>query len=87
MTLKETRERLKKTQQEMADLLGVSRNYLALIEVGKRPEPPELLERALLIVNKSAKTLSADEWKARALSAEAKLASLKKAMEAWLDSL
>ena len=87
MTLKDTRERLGKTQQEMAALLGVSRNYLALIEVGKRPESPELLEKALLIVNKAAKDLTLDEWKARALSAEAKLAALKKAMEEWEDSM
>lgn len=84
MTLKETRERLGKTQAEMADLLGISRNYLALIEVGKRPESPDLLSRALLIVNSSKQELSRDEWKARALAAEAKLAGLKRAMESLL---
>ena len=87
MTLKETRERLGKTQQEMAELLGISRNYLALIEVGKRPEPPDLLERALVIVNKSAKSLTVDDWKARAISAEAKLASLKRAMQSWIEQI
>ena len=50
MTIKEIRERLGKTQQEMADLLGISRNYLALIEIGKRPESTDLLGKALLIV-------------------------------------
>ena len=84
MTLKETRERLGKTQAEMADLLGISRNYLALIEVGKRPAGPDLLSRALLIVNSSKQELSRDEWKARALAAEAKLAGLKRAMESLL---
>lgn len=84
MTLKETRERLGKTQAEMADLLGISRNYLALIEVGKRPESPDLLSRALLIINSSKQELSRDEWKARALAAEAKLAGLKRAMESLL---
>ena len=84
MTLKETRERLGKTQAEMADLLGISRNDLALIEVGKRPESPDLLSRALLIVNSSKQELSRDEWKARALAAEAKLAGLKRAMESLL---
>ena len=84
MTLKETRERLGKTQAEMADLLGISRNYLALIEVGKRPESPDLLSRALLIVNSSKQELSRDEWKARALAAEAKLAGLKRARESLL---
>lgn len=87
MTLKETRERLGKTQQEMAELLGISRNYLALIEVGKRPEPPDLLERALVIVNKSAKSLTVDDWKARAIAAEAKLASLKRAMQSLIEQI
>lgn len=87
MTLKETRERLGKTQQEMAELLGISRNYLALIEVGKRPEPPDLLERALVIVNKSSKSLTVDDWKARAIAAEAKLASLKRAMQSLIEQI
>ena len=87
MTLKEARERIGKTQAEMADLLGISRNYLALIEVGKRPESTELLEKALLIVNKSTRELTIDEWKARAIAAEAKLEKVKKAMKAVLDGL
>lgn len=87
MTLKETRERAGKTQAEMAEMLGISRNYLALIEVGKRPEPPDLLERALLIVNKFSVDLSKEEWRSRALSAEAKLANLKKTMQAWIEQI
>lgn len=87
MTLKEARERIGKTQQEMADLLGISRNYLALIEVGKRPESPDLLERALVIVNKSAKALTLEDWRTRAISAESKLAELKRAMQAWVDAI
>ena len=84
MTLKETRERLGKTQAEMAELLGISRNYLALIEVGKRPESSELLSRALLIVNNSKQELSLEEWKARALAAENKLDRLRRATAALL---
>lgn len=87
MTIKETRERLGKTQKEMADLLGISRNYLALIEIGKRPESPDLLARALAIANKAAKGLSLEEWRARALSAESKLSMLKRAMEEWISSM
>ena len=87
MTLKEARERLGETQQNMAELLGISRNYLALIETGKRPEPTDLLERALFLVNKASRDLSKEEWKARALAAENKLASLKKAMVAWVDQI
>lgn len=87
MTLKEARERVGKTQQEMASLLGVTRNYLALIETGKRKEPPDLLERALVIVNKAAKDLTLEDWKSRALTAESKLASLKSVMQTWIESI
>ena len=87
MTLKEARERVGKTQAEMAEMLGISRNYLALIEVGKRPETPDLLSRALLIVNKASQELTLDEWKARALAAESKLATVKRAMSALLNGL
>ena len=87
MTLKEARERVGKTQSEMAELLGISRNYLALIEVGKRPESTDLLEKALLIVNKSTKELTTDEWKARAIAAESKVEKLKKSLAALLDAL
>ena len=87
MTIKEIRERLGKTQQEMAELLGISRNYLALIEVGKRPESTELLEKSLLIVNKADAKLSAEEWKSRALAAEAKLAKIKKAMSNLVQAI
>ena len=87
MTLREARERVGKTQAEMAELLGVSRNYLALIEVGKRPESADLLARALLIVNSNEKKLTLDEWRARAIEAESKLATIKRAMQAMLDGL
>ena len=87
MTLKEARERVGKTQSEMAELLGLSRNYLALIEVGKRPESTDLLEKALLIVNKSSKELTTNEWKARAIAAESKVEKLKKSLAALLDAL
>ena len=86
MTIKDMRERIGKTQSEMADLLGISRNYLALMESGKRPEQPDILERALLIVNNASRELTADEWKARALAAEAKLATLKRMTESMLKS-
>lgn len=86
MTLKDMRERIGKTQSEMADLLGISRNYLALIESGKRPEQPDLLQRALLIVNNASRELTAEEWKARALAAEAKLAALKRMTESMLKA-
>ncbi len=87
MHLKEMREKLGKTQAEMAELLGITRNYLALIEIGKRPEPSELLAMGMLIVNKASADLSKEEWRERALSAEAKLASLKKAMQSWLNEI
>lgn len=86
MTVKDMRERIGKTQSEMAELLGISRNYLALIESGKRPEQPDILQRALLIVNNASRELTAEEWKARALSAEAKLAALKRMTESMLKA-
>ena len=86
MTVKDMRERIGKTQSEMAELLGISRNYLALIESGKRPEQPDILQRALLIVNNASHELTAEEWKARALSAEAKLAALKRMTESMLKA-
>lgn len=85
MTVKEARERIGKTQSEMAEILGISRNYLALIETGKRPESPDILQRALLIVNKQSKDISKEEWRSRALAAEAKLDNLKKAMLTWIE--
>lgn len=85
MTIRDARERLGKTQSEMAGLLGITRNYLALIETGKRPEPADLLARALLIVNSSDEDLTREQWKARALAAETKLAGLKRAMGALID--
>ena len=87
MTLKEAREKIGKTQSQMAELLGISRNYLALIEIGKRPESTDLLEKALLIVNKATRELTIDEWKARAIVAESKLEKIKKSMAAILDGL
>lgn len=86
MTIKDMRERIGKTQFEMADLLGISRNYLALMESGKRPEQPDILERALLIVNNASRELTAEEWKTRALVAEAKLATLKRMTESMLKA-
>ena len=84
MTIKELRERIGKTQGEMAELLGISRNYLALMECGKRPEQPDIFQRALLIVNNATRELTIEEWKARALAAEAKLSSLRRMTEAML---
>lgn len=86
MPLKDMRERLGKTQAEMAELLGISRNYLALMESGKRPEQPDILEHALLIVNKACRELTADEWKDRALEAEAKLETLRRLTENMLKA-
>ena len=87
MTLKEARERIGKTQSEMAEMLGISRNYLALIESGKRPESADILQRALLIVNKQSAGLTKEEWRDRALAAEAKLANLKKTMLTWIEQI
>lgn len=39
------RKRLGLTQEEMASKLGISRNYLALIETGKRRVPPHVADQ------------------------------------------
>ena len=85
MTVKEARKRLGKTQEEMAALLSISRNYLALIESGKRAEPPDILQRAVTILEQSAGELSAAEWKARALTAESKLERMKSTLAMLLE--
>lgn len=87
MTVKDARERIGKTQAEMAKLLGITRNYLALIESGKRPEQPDMLQRALLIVNNAKQELTLEEWKIRALSAEQKVETLKRMAEGMLRAI
>jgi transcriptional regulator with XRE-family HTH domain len=49
--LLDARKRLGLTQSEMAKLLGISRNYLALIETGKRPVPPKVADQ-IVTMNK-----------------------------------
>jgi len=39
------RKRLRLTQLEMAEKLGISRNYLALIETGRRRVPPQVADQ------------------------------------------
>lgn len=80
--ISDIRKQLKLTQAEMASALGVTRNYLALIETGRRPEPEALLQAAeKMLLSAADKT----DWKSRALLAEAKLAALKEAMSGILS--
>ena len=79
-SIKEARESVGYTQETMAELLGISRNYLALMETGKRKTPEDLVEAANAIAKKSAEDISAAMWKDRALAAESKLEALKKAL-------
>lgn len=44
-TLKDFREAIKKTQEEMADELGISKSFYEKIENGKRKPSRELMER------------------------------------------
>jgi transcriptional regulator with XRE-family HTH domain len=46
-TLREAREHLGKTQQEMADFLGISRNYVTMIEGGDKPFSDKLRRKLL----------------------------------------
>lgn len=43
------RKRLGLTQHEMAEKLGISRNYLALIETGKRRVPPHVADQLVTL--------------------------------------
>ena len=61
----------------MASLLGITRNYLAQLETGRKPPQPRLDELAARLVNNMS-TEDVD-WKGRALAAEAKLAAIKRA--------
>ena len=80
LSVKDARTRLGVTQVEMATLLGITRNYLALMETNKRNTPPEILEKARELVGNTGEKQSVTEWKSRALSAEAKLGRLRAAI-------
>lgn len=86
MTIREARERMGKTQSEMAALLGITRNYLALIETGKRSESTDLLTKALELLTENETGLSLEQWRDRALNAESRLANLKKALGTLLET-
>ena len=77
--VKIARTTLNLTQEEFAQMLGISRNYLAQIETGrcKCPKKIKMQIDAIMARNQEA---SLDHWKQRALVAEAKLSSLKDAM-------
>ena len=51
MTIRNIRESLHLTQVEMAKRLGITRNYLALIETGRRPLPEKIKETAADLCN------------------------------------
>lgn len=47
------REKLGITQEDLAVLLGDSRSYLALFELGKRSLPEESKQKLAALINKS----------------------------------
>lgn len=74
--MKNIRQKLGVTQRELAEMLGVSQNYVAQIESGRKSVSKKM--------QLSLEKLSADDvadsfvdWRQRALIAEAKLESLK----------
>lgn len=79
------RRKLRVTQEKMASLLGISRNYLAQLETGRKPASPRLDDLAARLVNNMS-TPDVD-WKERALAAEAKLEALKRAFHEILGQL
>jgi transcriptional regulator with XRE-family HTH domain len=80
LSVKEVRMQLGITQDAMAKLLGITRNYLALMETNKRNTPNEVLEKANKLVDTVPENQSVTEWKTRALVAEAKLGQLRAAI-------
>ncbi len=50
-SIKTIREQLHLTQEKMAERLGITRNYLALIETGRRSVPPKVKEALETICN------------------------------------
>lgn len=80
--IQDIRKELGFTQSKMAAALGITRNYLALIETGRRPTPDALLAAATKMLEEAG---DHTDWKSRALLAEAKLAALKEAMSGILS--
>lgn len=88
--LKEVRKELGMTQDEFAAMLGISRNYVALIETGRRNTPVTLLQKARdLVDKKSADGTTAQPefndvayWRDRALAAEDVLRRVRSALDA-----
>jgi len=80
-TIKGIRVSLGFTQEEMANLLGITRNYLALMETNKRKTPDELLHKASALSDANSVTnRNVDYWKNRAIKAEARFDNLRLAI-------
>lgn len=82
MDMKEIRTSLNLSQREFADALGVSRNYITLIEMGRRTPSDELRRKAAQLANgeKLANSNGADKFAdtayARLASIDARLATI-----------
>jgi len=80
------RKRLGLTQQGMADKLGISRNYLALIETGKRRVPPKVADQ-IVTMQQDIVTTTPDQPNGVSLrpisvdSAAARIADLERQLE------
>ena len=85
-SIKDIRNSLGFTQGEMAELLGITRNYLALMETGRRKTPDELLQKATVLFDTNSVTdKNVAYWKNRAIRAEARLDSLRGAIRSFND--
>ena len=82
MTLKEIRTFLGFSQRQFAEALGVSRNYITLIEMGKRTPSGDLQRKAAELANVKESANSngydkfADTAYARLASIDARLATI-----------
>ena len=85
-TIREIREALHLTQVEMANRLGITRNYLALIETGRRSVPEKVKEIASELCNNVTETNDVTE-SPHVNQTIAELTSQMASMSARLDAL
>ena len=78
-TLVNIRRKMGLTQDKMASLLGISRNYLAQLESGRKPPSPRVTAMAEALVNRESTPKTPDvDLAARLASIESRLDRLER---------
>ncbi len=80
-----SRKALKMTQQEVAEALGVAKNYIYLMESGRKP----VTESVILGIEKldPKVRLEDEDWRLRALKAERQLAEINDALSLIIEGV